>query len=111
MKSFTTPEYIGPIIDEIGRNYTPITDAAALKSLDCVVLLQKKKSRDCIAVRTPDKGTFIYCSSHQARRILSDLDAWAEAAETYTGELDGWKWNEQKRIMEAIRKAIIESYT
>ena len=56
MKTFATPEYIKPIIDEIKANYTPENSPATLAALDCVALLHKIGSRDYMAIRTPEKG-------------------------------------------------------
>lgn len=109
MKDFTTPEYIAPIMDEIRTLYKPITDRATCTCLDCIVLLQKRTSRDALAVREPSKGAFYY-SGPAARDLFRKLDEWTQAAETEPAELDRWKWYEQKNIMEAIRTALIDEY-
>lgn len=110
MKSFTTPEYINPILEEIRRSYTPQYNKKSLAALDCVVLLQKRKGRDCIALRTPNKGAFYYYSD-TVKSLFSEVRSYAEAAETYAGELDTWRFQEQQRIMEAVRAALLEEYT
>lgn len=109
MKHFTTPAFIAPIMDEIRTLYKPITDRATRTCLDCIVLLQKRTSRDALAVREPSKGAFYY-SGPAARDLFRKLDAWTEAAETEAGELTRWKWTEQKNIMEAVRTALIDEY-
>ena len=109
MKTFTAPAYLAPIMEEIRTIYKPITDPTICNCLNCVVLLQKKASRDALAVREPSKGAFYY-SGPAARDLFRQLDEWTEAAETEPAELDRWKWYEQKNIMEAIRTALIEEY-
>jgi len=109
MKDFTTPEYITPIIEEIKTEYIPDYSPAALSALDCIVILNKKRSRNSLAIRTPDKGGFYY-SSPATRKIYKALAEYAAAAETEPGELDRYTWNEHKRIQEAIRAALIQEY-
>ena len=109
MKTFTAPAYLAPIMEEIRTIYKPITDETTRACLNCVVLLQKKTSRDALAVREPSKGAFYY-SGPAARDLFRQLDEWTAAAETEPAELDQWKWREQSRIMEAIRAGLIEEY-
>lgn len=109
MKDFTTPEYIIPIIEEIKTAYTPEYSPAALKALNCIVILNKNRSRDCIALRTPDKGGFYY-SSPATSKVYKALTNYAAAAETEPGELDRYIFEEHKRIQEAIRAALIQEY-
>lgn len=109
MKTFATPEYIKPIIDEIKANYTPENSPATLAALDCVALLHKIGSRDYMAIRTPEKGGFYY-HSKVTKALFSDIEAWKEAAETEPGELDGWMYAEERRAMEAVRAALIDEY-
>lgn len=109
MKTFATPEYIKPIIDEIKANYTPENSPATLAALDCVALLHKIGSRDYMAIRTPEKGGFYY-HSKATKVLFSNIEAWKEAAETEPGELDKWFYNEEKRILDAIRVALIDEY-
>lgn len=109
MKDFTTPEYINPIIEEIKTEYSPEYSPAALKALDCIVILNKKRSRNSLAIRTPDKGGFYY-SSPATHKVYKALAEYAAAAETEPGELDRWTWKEHTRIQEAIRAALIQEY-
>lgn len=109
MKDFTTPEYITPIIEEIKTEYSPEYSPAALSALDCIVILNKKRSRNSLAIRTPDKGGFYY-SSPATRKVYKALAEYAAAAETEPGELDRYTWEEHKRIQEAIRAALIKEY-
>lgn len=109
MKDFTTPAYIAPIMDEIRTLYKPITDRATCTCLDCIVLLQKRNSRDAYAVRTPDKGAFYY-SGPAVKHLFKQIDEWTQAAETEPGELDRWQWYEHQQIQEAIRAGLIEKY-
>ena len=110
MKRFYTAEYIEPVISEIKTLYKPVYSQKVLKALDCKVLLQKRNARDSIAVRTPDKGGFNYYSGNAIKALFKDLAAWKQAAETYQGELDAWSYQEERRIMEAIRNALIREY-
>lgn len=57
MKRFNTPECIAPVLNEIKALYTPEYSPATLIALDCVVVLNKRHTRDSIAVRTPDNGS------------------------------------------------------
>lgn len=109
MKTFATPEYIKPIIDEIKANYTPENSPATLAALDCVALLHKIGSRDYMAIRTPEKGGFYY-HGKATKALFSDIEAWKEAAETEPGELDRWMYAEERRAMEAVRAALIDEY-
>lgn len=109
MKAFYTPEHIAPILAEIRAFYTPVNNPAALAALDCIALLQKNRSREYKAIRTPEKGGF-YHSSRATKELFGELAAWTEAAETEPGELDDWRHAEERRIMEAIRAALIEEY-
>lgn len=109
MKDFTTPEYIAPIIEEIKTEYSPEYSPAALRALDCIVILNKKRSRNSLAIRTPDKGGFYY-SSPATRKVYKAVADYAAAAETEPGELDQWTWKEHTRIQEAIRAALIKEY-
>lgn len=112
MKDFTTPEYITPVINEIFENYKPIRgNSAALKSLNAIGLLKKKKGREYIAIRTPGAGGFYYFSGKAIKALLKELDSWTAAAETEPGELDTWKYREENRIQEAIRAGIIKKLT
>lgn len=76
MKDFTTPEYIAPIIEEIKTEYSPEYSPAALSALDCIVILNKKRSRNSLAIRTPDKGGFHY-SSPATRKVYKALADYA----------------------------------
>ena len=109
MKDFTTLEYITPIIEEIKAAYTPEYSPAVLSALDCIVILNKKRSRNSLAIRTPDKGGFYY-SSPATRKVYKALAEYAASAETEPGELDRWTWKEHTRIQEAIRAALIKEY-
>lgn len=109
MKRFDTAAYIAPILDEIRSIYKPVYTPEALKALDCIVLLQKRKGRDCYALRTPDKGAFYYYGESM-KNLFSEIASYAEAAETTTGELDGWMYAEERRAMEAVRTALIDEY-
>lgn len=109
MKRFDTAANIAPILDEIRSIYRPVYTPEALKALDCIVLLQKRKGRDCYALRTPDKGAFYYYGESM-KNLFSEIAQFAEAAETYTGELYGWMYAEERRVMEAVRTALIDEY-
>ena len=110
MKRFDTAAHIAPVLNEIKALYTPEYGGTVLKALDCVVVLNKRHTRDAIAVRTPDKGSFNYYSGNAIKALFKDLAAWKRAAETYQGELDAWSYQEERRIMEAIRTALIKEY-
>lgn len=109
MKRFDTAAYIAPILDEIRSIYKPVYTPEALNALDCIVLLQKRKGRDCYALRTPDKGAFYYYGESM-KNLFSEIAQFAEAAETTAGELDGWMYAEERRAMEAVRAALIDEY-
>ena len=109
MKDFTTPEYITPIIQEIKATYTPEYHQSVLNALRCIVVLNKNGSRDALAIRTPAEGAF-YITNRATRKVYAELKAWKEAAETEPGELDRWKYNEEFRIMETVRVALIAEY-
>ena len=109
MKDFTTPEYIKPVISEIFNDYkVESTHPATLKALDCIAVLQQKKGRGCIAIRTPEKGGFNYYGHPAINHLLKEIDLFSEMVETYPGQLDNWTYQEERRIMEAIRHGIIE---
>ena len=107
MKDFTTPEYITPIIAEISALYTPVINPAVNKALNCNMLLQHNHSRNALVIR--ENETFYY-SRGAARELLQEVKSYAETAETYPGELDRWTWDEETRIMSAVRDAIINKY-
>lgn len=109
MKRFDTAAYIAPILDEIRSIYKPVYTPEALNALDCIVLLQKRKGRDCYALRTPNKGAFYYYGESM-KNLFSEIASYAEAAETTAGELDGWMYAEERRAMEAVRAALIDEY-
>lgn len=109
MKRFDTPAYIKPIIDEIRGRYKPVTDKQLLNYFHCELILDNPKTREFIAVREADKTFYYYSSS--TRALLATVDDWKRAAETYTGELDRWFYQEERRIMEAIKAALIAEYT
>ena len=44
------------------------------------------------------------------KNLFSEIAQFAEAAETYAGELDGWMYAEERRAMEAVRTALIDEY-
>ena len=100
---------IDPVINEIFDTYTIETsNQAALESLHCIAILQSKKSRDCIALRTPEKGGFYY-SGPAARELFKKVSSFVEAAETYPGELHYYGQKERREIMEAIRAGLIKA--
>ena len=109
MRRFDTPENIAPIFAEIKAFYTPVNNPAALVALDCVALLQKNRTRNYMAVRTPERGGFYY-HSRVTLELFKELDAWTQAAETEPGELDAWRYQEEHRIMEAVRAGLIREY-
>lgn len=109
MKAFYTPEHIAPIMDEIRRGWKPTGSKAAREYLHCEALLQKRGGRDFMAIRTPEKGGFYY-TGPAARQLMKELAEWTKAAETEPGELDAWSYQEERRIMEAIRAALIDEY-
>ena len=106
MKNFTTPEYITPIIEEIKTIYKPAGGPEALRALNCLALLQQRRGRAYMAIRTPEAGAFFYYGK-AARKVYAELESWTAAAETEPGELDRWRWAEENRIQEAIREALI----
>ena len=113
MKRFDTAAYIAPILDEIRSIYRPVYTPEALNALDCIVILQKRKSNDCLVIRTPDKGSFYYTGngrSEAVKKLFSEIASFAEAAETEPRELDGWMYAEERRAMEAVRTALIDEY-
>ena len=109
MKAFYTPEHIAPIMDEIRRTWKPTGSKAAREYLNCKALLQRRGGRDFMAIRAPEAGSFYY-SGPAMKALLKDLTEWTEAAETEPGELDAWMYHEERRIMEAVRAALIEEY-
>ena len=109
MKAFYAPEYIKPVLDEIRILYKPTGSPAAFKALRCKAILQKRTGRDCIAIREPDEGGFYY-SGPAMRELLKAAQEWSEAAETEPGELESWLYQEERRIMEAVRQALINEY-
>ena len=109
MRDFTTPDYIRPVICEIFTDYEPEnTHPATLKALDCIAILKQKNGRGCIAIRTPDKGAFNYYCHPAINNLLKAVSDFAETVETHPGQLHEWEYQEERRIMEAIRKGIIE---
>jgi len=107
MKQFTTNEYIDPIIAEVKAFYTPIKDPVVLKALNCNVLLQKNRTRDCKAIRSNDYF-FIYTPS--VKELYAEVKDFAEYASTEPGELDKWEMQEMDRIQKTIRDRLIEIY-
>ena len=110
MKAFYTPEHIAPIMDEIRRTWKPTGSKAAREYLHCEALLQKRGGRDFMAIRIPERGGFYY-TGPAARQLIKELAEWTKAAETEPGELDRWLYQEEQRIMEAIRAALIDEYS
>lgn len=112
MKSFATPKYITPVLEEIKARYTPEYSPATLAALNCAVLLKRNRTREYIAIRENDRSFYYSDNGRSAamKALFADLKAWTEAAETYAGELDGWSYQEERRIMEAVRDALIKEY-
>lgn len=108
MKSFTTAEYIDPIITYFMALYTPIKDKKVLEALHCNVLLQSNHSNNAYAIRRDNP---FYCSNHITRELYKELSDYAESASTYDGELDGWRYAEQDRIQHTIRDRLIDVFS
>lgn len=109
MKEFTTPEYITPIIGEINAFYTPIIDKTVNAALNCNMLLQSNHTKNALVIRA-GQPFYYYAGSPTTKELYRELKSYAEAAETYPGELDRWMWDEKTRIQNAIRDAILAKY-
>lgn len=108
MKAFYTPEHITPIIAEINAFYKPITDRVVMRALNCDLLLQSNTTRNAYTVRA---GQPFYYNRGAVKELMQEVRDYAKTAETEPGELDDWTWNEQNRIMCAIRDALLKKYT
>ena len=107
MKSFTTPEYIEPIITHFKAFYTPIKDKAILTALNCDVLLKNNHSGDYKAIRNRD-CFYVYCTP--VKDVYNAIQDFANYASTYEGELDQWMYDEQERLQNTIKNRLIELY-
>jgi len=109
MKDFTTSEFLNPILTEIKAFYTPIIDKTVNAALNCDMLLQSNHTRNAYIIRTGE-SFYYYSTSPATKTLYKELDEYTKAAETEPGELDAWKYAEEKRIQNAIRDAIIKEY-
>ena len=107
MKDFTTPEHITPIVAELCALYTPITDKIVLDALCCNLILQHNHSKNALVIRAGAPLSF-HSASH--KELLQEVKDYAETAETCAGELDMWQYNEEKRIMCAVRDNLLQKY-
>ena len=109
MKDYTTPEFINPILNEIKALYTPIIDKTVNAALNCDLLMQSNHTRNAYIIRA-GAPFYYYSTSPATKALYKELDEYTKAAETEPGELDTWKYAEEKRIQNAIRDAIIKEY-
>lgn len=107
MKDFTTTEYITPVIEEIKEKYFLVNpDQTVKKCLNCVGLLHRKTTNEYIALRTGGPF-FIWQHITTIKNLYNVLKEWTKAAETYSGELDPWRYREEDAIQHAIRDRLI----
>ena len=111
MKSFTTPEYIKPVIEAIKSAYTIITDPQTKIYFDTIA----NKCSLIIAWTTENKFKGIYKGlpldyMPEFKKAYAAIDQYAECASTYPGELDEWSDREKLRFNEAVKQSLIELY-
>lgn len=109
MKTFSTPEYITPIINVISALYDAITDPVVCSALHCDLLLQSHHSRNALAVRR-DQPFYFGSSCGLVKELYNDIKDYSETASTYDGELDSWRYAEEQRVQHAIRDALLAKY-
>lgn len=107
MKDFTTSEYLNPVMAFIDALYTPVFDECAKYVLNADVLLKSNHSRNVIRIAAGEPLNFPVIHSLD---VFRDIEEYAGYAATYDGELDRWLYNEQNRVMDAVRDRIIEKY-
>ena len=112
MKSFTTPEYIKPVIEAINANYQLITDPQIKLYFDMVA----NKCSFVIGWNTENRFKGVYRNIPldyfpEFKKAYQEIDQFAEAASTYPGELDRWSDNEKLRFNEAVKVALIDYTT
>ena len=109
MKDFTTSEHITPILEEIKSRFLVHDESIITNYLKCIIALEDPATRQLYPV-TPEKE--LYINNLEAyRAACKDINSFCEAAETYPGELDTWKSNEQNRVFLAVRDALIKEYS
>lgn len=111
MKSFTTPEYIKPVIEAIKSAYTIITDPQTKIYFDTTT----NKCSLVIAWTTENRFQGIYKSMPmdympEFKKAYAAIDQFADMASTYPGELDQWSIYEKLRFNEAVKQSLIELY-
>lgn len=109
MKDFTTPDYINPVMGELRAFYTPVTDNAVLRALNCNLIMQSNHTRNALVVRA-GQPFYYYSTSPAMKQIYKDIEDYANYASTEDGELDEWQWSEKQRVQAAIRDRLIAKY-
>ena len=107
MKDFTTLEHITPALIEIKNKYQIKSDSIYKEYFNCDLLLKKNIGNDCIILNR-SKDLFIP-GIESIQTIFKAIDAYTEAAETYTGELNIWNYKEKQRVYNTIRDRLIEA--
>ena len=107
MKDFTTTDYIEPIIGYFKAFYTPVRDKKTLEALNCTVLLKRARVNEYKAIRANEA---FYAYNSPVKELYAEVEDYAEYASTEPGELDQWRYNEEKRIQTAIRDRLIEVF-
>lgn len=112
MKSFTTPEYIKPVIEAISTNYILITDPQTKVYFNT----NANKCSFVIGWNTENRFKGVYKNIPldyfpEFKKAYQEIDQFAEAASTYPGELDRWSDYEKLRFNEAVKIALIDYTT
>ena len=108
MIDFSSIEYIAPVIEEIKGKYYIENDSTIKKYFNCDLLLHHANSNNCIIVRHTDD--FYISGIHALNKLLMQLTDYVIKVQTYTGELDDYEKNQEKKIYNAIRDKLIAEF-
>lgn len=110
MKDYTEYKYIEPIIKEIKSIYTAITEPDILNYFNtafekCKMILSFNNQYMPLYARA-DMPTFIK-TPQSLKSLYQDVNEYSYYASTYEGELDNWSDREKNRILEAVKRELI----
>lgn len=108
MRSFTTPENIRPIIEEIKQKYIFKVDQNTRAYFNSDLILYNPETREIIPI---SHNTDFYISDLKSYKMLcNDINYYTAAAETSPGELDTWQSREKERIFLVVRNTLLNDH-
>ena len=111
MRDFTTN--IDNIVDDIKSKYLIENKPDICEYLSADLLLLEPLDGENIGrnvIRISHKEDFYISGIKSLRKLFWDIEDYVQAAATYSGELDTYESNEKKRVLNAIRDALIKEF-